>query len=392
LSKPVTVLIIAGDPSGDLYSAMLVESLRRQRPDLRIFAVGGKLLRASLDKKRGDRFIKDLASIAVTGFVEPARRIPMFYSLLKQLKTLMQEEDIDLVIPVDFYGFNRRVLGAAHSLNIPAAYLISPQVWASRPGRIKTLKRLVKRMLVIFPFEETLYKEHGVPVSWIGHPLLDRLPAPDIDRPIGRTLKLGLLPGSRSSELRRHLPLLLKAASRIAKDFPNLEITVFGASSQPDDAYQPHLRRWRSPQGGRASLVRETDYTTRAKQDLVLTSSGTATLENALLGLPMVVVYKLSWPTYFLARALIKVKHIAMANILAGRTLVPELVQHAATPSSVSRAALDILGDPRRYQKLRRDLAALRDTLGGPGAIDRAALALLAEIPNGERELAEMHS
>ena len=389
MSGPATVLIVAGDPSGDLYGAMLVESLRRQRPNLRVFAVGGKLLRAALDKNKGDRFIHDLASIAVTGFIEPARRIPMFISLLKKLKALMRDETINLVIPIDFYGFNRRVLGAAQSQGVPAVYLISPQVWASRPGRVKTLKRLVKRMLVIFPFEEALYRDHGVPVSWIGHPLLDRLPVPDIDRPVGRVLKLGLLPGSRGSELRRHLPLLLKAASRIAKDYPSLELSVFGAPQQDDDAYQPHIRRWRSPQGRRAKLIREDDYSQRSKQDIVLTSSGTATLENALLGLPMVVVYKLSWPTYFLARALIKVKHIAMANILAERTLVPELIQHDATPQSVASAALDILGDPRRHKKLRRDLSALRDILGGPGAIDRASKALLAEIPNGEHALAE---
>ncbi len=390
MSEAATILIVAGDPSGDLYGSMLIESMRRKHSNLRVFAVGGKLIRAALDKNRGDRFIHDLASIAMTGFIEPARRLPTFFSLLKKLKTIMREEKIDLVIPVDFYGFNRRVLGAADALGVPAIYLISPQVWASRPSRIKTLKRLVKRMLVIFPFEEALYQEHDVPVTWIGHPLLDSLPNPDIERPMGRMLKLGLLPGSRGSELRRHLPLLLKAASRIAKDYPSLELSVFAAPQQNDDAYQPLVRRWRSPQGRRAKLIRETDYSERAKQDLVLTSSGTATLENALLGLPMVVVYKLSWPTYFLARALIKVKHIAMANILAERTLVPELIQHEATENSVAGAALDILGDPRRHKKLRRDLADLRDILGGPGAIDRAAKVLLAELPNGNKTLAEV--
>lgn len=385
MTERTTVLIVAGDPSGDQYGAMLAQSLRRRNPGLRILAVGGKLLAAALDKTRGDLFIKDLASSAITGFIEPALRIPMLFSLLKRLKTLMREERVDIFVPIDFYGFNRRVLGAAAACDIPAVYLISPQVWASRPGRINTLKRLVKRMLVIFPFEEALYRDNGVPVSWIGHPLIDRLPVPDTRRPMSRTLKLGLLPGSRGSELRRHLPLLLKASSRIAKDYPNLELSIFAAAQQPDDAYQPHTRRWRSPKGRRAKLVRETDYAQRAEQDIVLTSSGTATLENALLGLPMVVLYKLSWPTYFLARALIKVEHIAMANILAGKTLVPELIQREATPQNIAREALDILGDPRRHAVMRRDLAALRDYLGGPGAIDRAAEALLAEIADSRR-------
>jgi lipid-A-disaccharide synthase len=365
---------------------MLVEALKKRDRELRVFAVGGALMRESLDERRGDRFLKDLASIAVTGFVEPARRIPMFLSLLGKIKKLFARERVDLCVPIDFYGFNRRVIGAAHAAGIPSAYLISPQVWASRPGRVRTLKRLVSRMLVIFPFEEKLYREQGVPVTWIGHPLLERLPVPDPDRSIGKTLKLGVLPGSRGSEIRRHLPLLMKAASRIAKDFPSLELSVFAAPQQPDSAYDPLVRRWRSPRGLRARLVRDRDYSERAKQDVVLTSSGTATLENALLGLPMVVVYKLSWPTYFLARALIKVDHIAMANILAGKTLVPELVQGDATPESVARAALDILGDARRYKKIRRELSALRDALGGRGAIERAAEAVLSEIRAADPE------
>ncbi|OIO05967.1 MAG: lipid-A-disaccharide synthase [Elusimicrobia bacterium CG1_02_63_36] len=380
MSGSRTVLIVAGDPSGDLYGAMLVKALRRRSDDVRVIAAAGKLMRETLDERRGDRFLTDLASIAVTGFVEPARRIPMFFSLLSRIKRLFALERVDLFIPIDFYGFNRRVLGAADAAGIPSVYLISPQVWASRPGRIRMLKRFVSRMLVIFPFEERLYRESGVPVTWIGHPLLERLPAPDLDRSSGRSLRIGILPGSRGSELKRHLPLLLKAASRIAKDYPNLELSVFAAPQQPDAAYQPHVRRWRSPKGKRAGIVRESDYFERARQDLVLTSSGTATLENALLGLPMVVVYKLSWPTYFLARALVKVEHIAMPNILAGKRLVPELIQHEATAESIAAAALNILEDPRALHKMRRELAALRDVLGGSGAIDRAADAVLREI------------
>jgi lipid-A-disaccharide synthase len=234
-------------------------------------------------------------------------------------------------------------------------------------------------MLVIFPFEEALYKKAGVPVTWVGHPLMDVLPEPHThDRPAG--LRLGLLPGSRRTEVRRHLPLFLRSAERMLKDFPDCELTVFGAPQIPDAFYNQWLKPWRSPTGGKARLIRETDYYERSRQDLILTSSGTATLENALLGLPMVVVYKLAWPTYLIARALIRVPYIAMANILAGKKLVPELIQGDATPESVADNALEILGDPRKLRTLKIELQKLREKLGGRGAVNRTAEFLLNAV------------
>ncbi|MFH1724653.1 MAG: lipid-A-disaccharide synthase [Elusimicrobiota bacterium] len=387
-AKEARILIVAGDPSGDLYASLLIRELRRQsgarRRDLRLHAAGGSLTREALAESRHGAFHGDLASLGLVGIVEPARRIPTLLKLLRGLQTLMADARPDAVVCIDYYGFNRHVLAAAKRLGVPAYYFISPQVWATRPGRVARIKRWVERMLVIFPFEKDIYEDAGVPVTWVGHPLLDLLPDPKPrprpERAGPGPLRLGLLPGSRPSEVRRHLPMFLRSAARIMKDFPRAQVAVFAAPQLSDAFYRRWLDRWRGPDGGRPRIVRESNYAERSRQDLVLTSSGTATLENALLGLPMVVVYKTSWPNYFLARALIRVRHVAMANILAGRRLVPELIQHKATPSRVADAALKMLEDPRRLESLRGDLLALRETLGGPGATRRAAGILLAEI------------
>lgn len=358
------VLIVAGDPSGDAHAADLARELKRA--GVRVAAVGGVRL-----KGEADEFLEDLASRGLTGFVEPVAKIGFLFKLLGRLKARLAEGKTAAVVCVDYYGFNRRVLGAAQACGVPAFYYVSPQVWASRPGRVRALKRLVKQMLVIFPFEERLYREAGVPVRFVGHPLLDRVPAPDERGRPGRPLRVGILPGSRATELRRHLPLMLEAFERLKRHFPEARAFVFAADDLPDGAY--------AAAAGRADveIVRDAAYRRRSLLDLAFCSSGTATLENALLGLPMVVVYRLSWPTYLIARALISVPYISMANILAGRRLVPELIQHHATPAKVAAAALELLEDPRRYRALRRDLIEIRRSLGTPGAAARAAAAIL---------------
>ena len=228
-------------------------------------------------------------------------------------------------------------------------------------------------MFVIFPFEEKLYREAGLPCDFVGHPLLDILPEPAPNKALAPPLKVGLLPGSRASEIKRHLPVFLKAFALLRQNFPDAEAHVFAAPAQPDSAYDISSEP-------RAKIVREADYQTRASLDIAFCSSGTATLENALLGVPMVVVYKMFWPTYAVARAIIRVKNIAMANILAGKTLVPELIQSEATPEGVARAALGLLEDPRRYMRLRDELLSLRAQLGTPGSAERAAQAILRDL------------
>ena len=357
------ILIVAGDPSGDVHGAKLIAELKRG--GARVAAVGGPLM-----KLAADEFLEDLASRGVTGFWEPAAKLGFLLKLGLRLRRFMSERRPDAVVCIDFYGFNRRVLGLAYSAKIPAFYYISPQVWASRPGRVNVLKRLVRRMFVIFPFEETLYTKAGLPCSFVGHPLLDSVPPPREDGALGTPLTVGLLPGSRAAEVRKHLPLFLESFRLFKRHLPDSRALVFAADNLPDTAYAlpPDVE-----------LVRESDYKRRRMTDLVLSSSGTATLENALLALPMVVIYKLSWPTYLIARAIIKVPYIAMVNILAGKALVPELIQHEATAPRIAQAAVRLLEDPRRHEALRCELKALRACLGEPGGAARAAAMILAE-------------
>ena len=355
-------LIVAGDPSGDLHASNLIKALKRRDPSVRVAAVGGPLCRAVADE-----FLEDLASRGVTGFIEPALKIPFLFKLASRLRDFITQRRPAALICVDYYGFNRRILPHARKAGIPAYYFVSPQVWASRPGRIKVLKRLVDKMLVIFPFEEKIYRDAGVPAEFVGHPLLDLIPEPKA-REEGTNL-IGLLPGSRSSEIRRHLPVFFEAFRLLRLKNRFLEARLFAAATQPDSAYG------KLPDG--VTLVREQNYSRRGELDLAICSSGTATLENALLGVPMVVVYKLSWPTYAIARALVKVKHIAMANLLAGKTVVPELIQREATAGRIFLEASALLDDPSRAAAVRADLLKVRRSLGTPGAADRAAASVL---------------
>ena len=370
--KSPLLLVVAGDPSGDLHAANLIKALKRREPGTRVAAVGGPLCRAVADE-----FIEDLASRGVTGFLEPVLKIPFLLKLRARLQAFMKGRRPDALICVDYYGFNRRVLPLAKADGVPAFYFVSPQVWASRPGRVKVLKRFVKKMLVIFPFEEKLYRDAGVPADFVGHPLLDLIPEPRKPGADGRAPVVGLLPGSRTSELKRHLPVFFEAFRLLRAKRPTLEGRLFASANQNDAAFGE------LPEG--IVLVREQDYAQRAGLDLALCSSGTATLENALLGVPMVVVYKLSWPTYAIARALVKVKHIAMANLLAGRGVVPELIQRDATPARVAAEASRFLDDAPYAAATRAALLDVRRTLGTPGAADRAAAAVLAEIPEAAR-------
>ena len=360
------LLIVCGDPSGDVHAANLILALRRQQPGVRVASVGGPQCRAAADE-----FLEDLASRGVTGFVEPLKQLAFLRGLSARLSAFLDERRPAAVVCVDYYGFNRRVLALAKAAGVPAFYFISPQVWASRPGRVGYLKQHVRRMLVIFPFEEQLYRDAGVPVTFVGHPLLDLVPAALDKRPHDSSV-VGLLPGSRTSELRRQLPVCFGAFDILSARRRHLRGLLFAAASQPDEAYGV------LPDG--VTLVRDRHYEHRAALDVAICSSGTATLENALLGVPMVVIYRLSWPTYAIARAIVTVKQIAMANVLAGREIVPELIQGDATAERVAAETAAILDGPERAARMRHDLAALRQTLGEPGAVDRAAHAILREL------------
>ncbi|MFA5974771.1 MAG: lipid-A-disaccharide synthase [Elusimicrobiota bacterium] len=367
-------LIVAGDPSADRHGAALVQALRRQRPGVRISALGGDHL-----KEAADHFIYPLVGLGGFGFWEPLMKLPQLWVALGKIKRLFQEDRPDLVIPMDYYGFNIHVARSAYAKGVPVVYYISPQVWASRSGRIRNLATIIRRMLVILPFEETLYRSAGVPVTFVGHPLLEKVPAP-ADLPTGQAgpptgpARIGLLPGSRWGTIQRHLPILVETARRLRERHPEAEFLMFKPAEIDEARYRPDLTGapW-------IRLVTDADYRERQTLRVALSVSGTAALENMLLGIPMVILYRLSALSYQVARRIITVPFIGMPNILAGRSIVPELIQEAATPDRLAEAAERFLQEQTLWEQTRNGLMDLRQSLGQGGS-ERAATAILQEV------------
>jgi lipid-A-disaccharide synthase len=289
-------------------------------------------------------------------------------------KRILRKMRPDLLILIDFPDFNLRVAAAAKRLNIPVLYYISPQIWAWRPHRIKKIGELVDHVAVILPFEETYYKSRDIPATFVGHPLLDtgRTPLHEaFKKPFDNTPVIGLLPGSRDREIARHLPVMLDAAGILLQRLKDVKFIISIAPSVEKQFVNGIIRNTKHPphfeiEEGDVQKVFE-------KSDLVVASSGTVTLESAIFGTPMVIIYKVSPLSYLLGRALIKVKHIGLVNLIAGREIVPELVQHDASPGRIADAVLNMLSDASRLESIRQELLDTVATLGGPGASRRVA-------------------
>ncbi len=332
----------------------------------------------------GVELLADASQTAVVGLTELWEKRQVLRQALRRLQDVLRFARPALLICVDFPDFNLLLARTAHRLGVPVCYFISPQVWAWRRGRIHTIKRLVRKMLVLFPFEETLYREQGVDVAFVGHPLLDGLAAVpsreacraslgvETDRPV-----LGLLPGSRQAELRRHLPLLLAAAGRLRARHPDLAVLL---------ALAPTLEAASVETAVGASGLRPTILQSQTPQviraaDVLLAVSGTVTLEAAILGTPMVITYRMGYLSYLVARLLVRVKYIGLPNLVAEAAVVPELIQFDARPERLAGAALEILESAERQAWIRGRLAEIRARLGSPGAAERAAKEVLALLP-----------
>jgi lipid-A-disaccharide synthase len=289
-------------------------------------------------------------------------------------------------VAVDFPDFNFRLLPVMRELGVPVVYYVSPQLWAWRPKRIEFLRRYVDRMLVIFPYEVDVYERAGVPVEFVGHPLIDAIPPPaprerwlrshglDPSRPV-----VALLPGSRPNEVHRILPVLAEACRLVARDLAGIQFLVARAPSLADELFAP------------VAGARETTVITGATDavlsaaDAAVTASGTATVQTALHGRPMVIVYRLSPVTYAIGRSFVRVPHVGMVNLVAGRSVVPELIQSDCTAAAVAREIRSLLTDHARTSVMREDLAQVRAVLGGSGATSRAAAAVLRTAEDGHR-------
>jgi len=363
------IMISCGEPSGDLYAEALVAALREREPSVDVFGFGGPRLAAA-----GVRLVGDFHGLSVTGLTEALRVLPRSYAMLRRLVAAARETRPDVFVAVDFPDFNFQLMAALRRLGIPIVYYISPQLWAWRPRRMATMKRDVDRVLVIFPFEEALYRDEGVDVEFVGHPLIDlttvRTPRNVLLREYGLLADaptVALLPGSRPNELRRIVPGMAASLPLIRTRVPGVQFLVAAAPNLPDALF----RELDAP------LVRDRTDEVLAASDVVVTASGTATVQAALHERPMVVVYRLSPLTYRLGKPLVRVNTYAMANLVAGERIVPELIQDAFTPARVADETVRFLTDAALHARTRDALRRVRERLGQPGASGRAASAVL---------------
>lgn len=371
------ILIVAGDVSGDLHAAGLIRALKEADPDVRITSVGGKNMQAV-----SDEFLFDLASKGASGFIEPLKKMPMWIRLMNQIRDYMETQNPIALIVVDFYGFNHQILGMAKHRNIPAYYYVTPQVWASRQYRAKRLAALTKKMFVIYPFEPEFHQKFGGNAVFLGNPLLDIMPLPaeknyNVPDHKNHAWKLGMLPGSRMGEIKRLTPVFYQAFKQTLKEFPNTQAYMF---LLPDANEQVFLDLIGEKPHPNFHLVKDKNYELRKQMDFLLACSGTATLENALLGIPMVVAYKLFWPTYQIAKMVIKVPYISLVNLLSRRAVVKELIQQDASARALAAETMAMFQNPQKLADMREELLKLRASLGEPGVAGRAAREILEDL------------
>ena len=363
-------MIVAGEASADLHGAKVVEALRSMDPAIKVRAMGGDHLR-----RAGAEILVDSSRLAVVGITEVLGRLGDLMRAYRSLKRLVQNGETGLLVLIDFPDFNLRLAGVAREAGVPVLYYISPQVWAWRSGRARVIARRVDRMAVIFPFEVPLYREAGLAAEFVGHPLMDTLgqPGDSSHSPEGKEWKgdplIALLPGSRHGEIRSILPEMIRAARLIARKKSGARFLVALAPS----IHPGEVKDLLLSQDSRIQVVQGKTYEVVRAADLVLVASGTATLETAILGKPMVIVYRVSPLSYWIGRAMIKVKWIGLVNLVADRALVPELIQTEARGEQIAREALRILEDDSYREEMIRGLAQVRERLGSPGAAERVA-------------------
>jgi lipid-A-disaccharide synthase len=363
------VMITAGEASGDLHGGNLVRALRKMDESIFFCGVGGDQLRSA-----GVRTIVDYSELAVMGVTEVVSRLPVIFKALTTVKRALKSLKPDLVILIDFADFNLKVAAVAKKLGIPVLYYITPKVWAWRPNRVKKIKRLTDHAAVILPFEEQFFRSRGMHATFIGHPLLDVQYAETGATPdkSSGTKTIGLLPGSRRSEIEKHLPILLESASIMSDKNRGLTFLVSVAPSADTTFMNEMLKAHKKPDlfelvdGGVERIF--------AQADFLVAASGTVTLEAALYGVPMIIIYKMSSFSYWLARKLVKVDYAGLANLIAGKEVVPELLQSDANPENIANVVCGFLDSDEKTREMKKNLLSIREKLGGTGASERTAV------------------
>lgn len=367
------VMIMSGEASGDLHGANLAREIWKQDPETAIYGVGSKQMQTA-----GVRMLADAKEISVVGITEVLARLGVIYRVYASLKRFLKNERPDLLVLIDFPDFNIILGKAAQRLGIPVLYYISPQVWVWRKGRIKKIARLVKAMIVVFPFEVPLYAKAGVDVRFVGHPLTDVVRS-DLTREQAISVfgldasrrTIALLPGSRKSELTHLLPDMLAAAKMLSTRFHDLQFILPVAPTLEPGFVRMFVEQCGVP----VRVVEGRVYDALRASDAAIVTSGTATLETGLMAIPMVIVYRISAITYFILSRLVHagLEHVGLVNIVADKRLVPELIQEESTPQHMADAVARMLTDPVYYDQIRMGLDGVRKRLGDAGASARAA-------------------
>jgi len=381
MEKAKHILIVAGEASGDLHAADLAGALKQINPALTISGVGGMLMR-----KAGVEICYDIKELAVLGLFDVLKKLPRFIALQKLILKKMEEEKIDAIILVDFSGFNLR-LAKKINQKIPAIYYISPQVWASRTGRVKTIKRYISKMIVILKFEEEFYQNFRIDAAFVGHPLLD-IVKPAMEKKVfmdefklsESKTTIALLPGSRRSEIENILPIMLKTSVFLQNSIKEIQFVIAKAPGVDWDIYNSKIKDFKNID---LKVIEGKTYDCLGLADFCLVASGTATLETAIMQKPLVVIYKMGLLNYLFYRPQVKVNYIGMVNILAGRQIVPEFVQFNTEPREIAARVLEILENPSEMERIKKDLGQVKSLLGEKGASHRAAQIIVDMLGKG---------
>lgn len=359
---PKRIVIIAGEESGDIHAAAFVRQLKQNNPNLQVSGMGGQHMQAA-----GVDLISDIARFGITGLSEVLLHARVIHQAFKQIKAHLSENKPDLLVLVDYPGFNLRLAKfAKHTLGIRTLYYISPQIWAWKAGRIKTIKNCIDHMAVILPFEKKIYEQAGVPVSFVGHPLIEKINMCENPRELRGTLGfppdkrlIALLPGSRGHEIRQHMPILEKTATLLYKQFPNLHFVIPVAGTIDPQEIQSYFTNKTVP----FSLIQNQAAKAVSCCDCAIVASGTASLEVALLEKPMCIIYKSSLLTYVATFKLIKVKYLGLCNLLQNKMIVPELLQYDCNPKELARIMVDFLTDQSLLLRMQTRLRELKLSL-----------------------------
>ena len=373
------ILVSAGEASGDLYAALVVEELRRVWPDARFFGCTGPRMRAA-----GVETVVDSSSLAVVGLLEVVTHLPRIHGEYRKLLAAAAECQPDLAILADSPDFHLRVARQLHARRVPVAYLVAPQVWAWRKGRIPSIRRVVRHLLCIFPFEEKFFRDHGVTATYIGHPMAGRV-RPSLSREaffrkhgldLARPL-VAVLPGSRRGESARHLPALMDAVARLDREHA-LNFVLPASATTGAEFFNERIGD--SP----VTVLEGESWDAMAHATLALAASGTVTVEAALLGCPMVTFYKVTTPSWMIGKLLVDVPYYSMVNLIAGRAVVRELMQEQMTGARIAAEAGRLLTDSAARAEMQAGLAEVRQKLSGKGDAPQRAAAIIQEILEGQ--------